>query len=210
MAEQLTVQQREYGPLLQLINALAGGAQALGLSGRLEAEAILRAARRQTRLSDFGDPHFREPLGRLLIQFFHHYSRVFDFVKGVASVRCGRFLTKEQKRWTKKDPGLRGDRHLFCIEDPFETTHDLGRVMDRDTVRDVREEIDEDVGGARAHSDEPCVGEQSSQASWQQFSISLGAIGSRLSLVTSVIMTEETVKAFNGLLAMSFPHKSMG
>ena len=84
----------------------------------------------------------KEPLGRLLIQFFHHYSRVFDFVKGVASVRCGRFLTKEQKRWTKKDPGLRGDRHLFCIEDPFETTHDLGRVMDRDTVRDVREEID--------------------------------------------------------------------
>ena len=61
----------------------------------------------------------KEPLGRLLIQFFHHYSRVFDFVKGVASVRCGRFLTKEQKRWTKKDPGLRGDRGSSPQRLPF-------------------------------------------------------------------------------------------
>ena len=27
-------------------------------------------------------------------------------------------------------------------QDPFELTHDLGRVMDRDTLRDVRSEID--------------------------------------------------------------------
>ena len=28
------------------------------------------------------------------------------------------------------------------MEDPFELTHDLGRVVDRDTLRDVRSEID--------------------------------------------------------------------
>ena len=32
--------------------------------------------------------------------------------------------------------------HLFCIEDPFELTHDLGRVIGRDTLSDVRSELD--------------------------------------------------------------------
>ncbi len=70
------------------------------------------------------------------------YAREFDFVKSVASVRMGTYLTKAQKGWDKKEGGFRGDRHLFCMEDPFELTHDLGRVMDRDTLRDVRSEID--------------------------------------------------------------------
>jgi hypothetical protein len=72
----------------------------------------------------------------------HRYAREFDFVKSVACVRTGTYLTKGQKGWDKKEGGFRGDRHLFCIEDPFELTHDLGRVMDRDTLRDVRSEID--------------------------------------------------------------------
>ena len=59
-----------------------------------------------------------------------------------AQVRLGTYLTKAQKGWDKKEGGFRGDRHLFCVEDPFELTHDLGRVMDRDTLRDVRSEID--------------------------------------------------------------------
>ena len=82
------------------------------------------------------------PLGELLIGFYRRYAREFDFVKSVASIRIGTYLTKSEKGWDKKDPGFRGDRHLFCIEDPFELTHDLGRVMDRDTLRDVRSEID--------------------------------------------------------------------
>ena len=40
--------------------------------------------------------------------------RRFDFVKGVASVRTGSFLTKKDKNWTTKEAGVRG--HLFCIE----------------------------------------------------------------------------------------------
>ena len=31
---------------------------------------------------------------------------------------------------------------LASSQDPFELSHDLGRVMDRDTLRDVRSEID--------------------------------------------------------------------
>ena len=38
------------------------------------------------------------------------------------------------------------DSHMrsSCLlsQDPFELSHDLGRVMDRDTLRDVRSEID--------------------------------------------------------------------
>ena len=61
------------------------------------------------------------------------------------------FLGKAEKNWKVKEKNVkdeegkvtrRGDRHLFCVEDPFEVTHDLGRVMDRDTLRDVRAEID--------------------------------------------------------------------
>mmetsp|Transcript_25725 Transcript_25725/g.65397 ORF Transcript_25725/g.65397 Transcript_25725/m.65397 type:complete len:474 (-) Transcript_25725:539-1960(-) len=87
-------------------------------------------------------PTNSESLGSLLVGFFRRYAREFDFVKSVTSIRTGLFLTKRDKNWDKKEAGFRGDRHLFCMEDPFELTHDLGRVMDRDTLRDVRAEID--------------------------------------------------------------------
>ena len=74
-------------------------------------------------------------LGELVVGFFRRYAREFDFVKCVASVRTGKFLTKVDKGWDKKEMGFKGDRHLFCLEDPFELTHDLGRVLDRDTLR---------------------------------------------------------------------------
>jgi len=83
-----------------------------------------------------------QTVGELLIGFFRRYAREFDFVKNVTSIRTGAFLTKQDKGWDKKEAGFHGDRHLFCIEDPFELTHDLGRVMDRDTLRYVRSEID--------------------------------------------------------------------
>jgi DNA polymerase sigma len=92
-----------------------------------------------------------ESVGDLVVGFFRRYSREFDFYESVASVRSGLFLSKAEKNWKAKEKNVkdeegkvtkRGDRHLFCVEDPFEATHDLGRVMDRDTLRDVRSEID--------------------------------------------------------------------
>ena len=83
-----------------------------------------------------------ESVGQLLCGFFRRYAREFDYMKGVASVRTGTFLTKREKIWMTKEQGFKGDRHLFCIEDPFELTHDLGRVMDRDTLKDVKAEIE--------------------------------------------------------------------
>ena len=92
-------------------------------------------------MAELGPPN-PASLGELLIGFFRRYAREFDFVKSVVCVRTGTFVTKTAKGWDKKEAGFKGDRHLFCIEDPFELTHDLGRVMDRDTLRDVRSEID--------------------------------------------------------------------
>jgi hypothetical protein len=39
---------------------------------------------------------------------------------------------KEEKDWTRR---IGNERHLICIEDPFETSHDLGRVVDRHSIR---------------------------------------------------------------------------
>ena len=84
-------------------------------------------------------------LGELLVGFFRCYAREFDFKGGVVSVRTGGHLSRHEKGWTTKERGFRGDRHLFCIEDPFELTHDLGRVCDPQTLSEVKQEI------ARAH-----------------------------------------------------------
>jgi len=88
-------------------------------------------------------PQNTDSVGDLVVGFFRRYTREFDFVKGVASIRTGTFLTKKEKNWTTKEAGVRG--HLFCIEDPFEISHDLGRVIGRDTLNDVRSEIDRGI-----------------------------------------------------------------
>ena len=51
---------------LGLANAVGRGLARIGIRASLEEESLLRAARRYTRLSDFGDEEFREPLRRLL------------------------------------------------------------------------------------------------------------------------------------------------
>ena len=47
-------------------NAVGRGLARIGIRASLDEESVLRAARRYTRLSDFGDEEFREPLRRLL------------------------------------------------------------------------------------------------------------------------------------------------
>jgi len=49
------------------------------------------------------------------------------------SIRTGTVLSKESKDWTKR---VGSERHLLCVEDPFELSHDLGRTVDPQT-RDV-------------------------------------------------------------------------
>ncbi|KAJ3326605.1 hypothetical protein HDU76_012778 [Blyttiomyces sp. JEL0837] len=89
----------------------------------------------------------QESLGELLVAFFKYYSAEFPYVHGVASVRAGRVLSKEEKGWTKERQqeinrnGSVKDRFWLCVEDPFEVSHNIGRPVDKETLYDVRGEF---------------------------------------------------------------------
>lgn len=83
-----------------------------------------------------GDPW----LAQLLVGFFRFYAHDFNFRDHVACIREGRVLTKAEKEWTTKQ-NTRRDRFWWCIEDPFELSHNLGRVADRDSLYTMRGEF---------------------------------------------------------------------
>lgn len=49
------------------------------------------------------------------------------------------WISKRAKDWTRR---VGNDRHLICIEDPFEISHDLGRVVDKYSIKVLREEFE--------------------------------------------------------------------
>ncbi len=53
-------------------------------------------------------------------------------------------LTKKQKGWVRKEHISERlvERHLCCIEDPFDLSHDLGRTIDPDSLRGLRAEFE--------------------------------------------------------------------
>ncbi|KAL2492166.1 Nucleotidyltransferase family protein [Abeliophyllum distichum] len=79
------------------------------------------------KLRDFGSRN-RESIAQLVWAFFHYWAYCHDYANDVISVRTGCTLSKRAKDWTRR---IGNDRHLICIEDPFELSHDLGRVVDK-------------------------------------------------------------------------------
>jgi DNA polymerase sigma len=90
------------------------------------------------KLNNYG-AHSRDTVSRLLWAFFHYWAYEHDYTRDVISIRTGRIISKERKDWTRR---VGNDRHLICIEDPFELTHDLGRVVDKFTIKILREEFE--------------------------------------------------------------------
>lgn len=88
-------------------------------------------------LRGFGAPN-KETLGELLLAFFRYYAHEFDYKNLVVSVREGCMLDKEDKNWVK--PHYK-ENCVFTIEDPFEVTHNLARVVDRDSLWIIRYEF---------------------------------------------------------------------
>ena len=74
--------------------------------------------------------HNTETIRELLASFFEYWAWGHNYNKSVISIRTGSLLTKAQKLWTRR---VGNERHLVCIEDPFELTHDLGRTVDKQT-----------------------------------------------------------------------------
>ena len=74
----------------------------------------------------------------LLYQFFYYWGYRHNYKSSVICMRTGDWLTKEQKGWTTRK---QGDNHLICIEDPFQLSNDLGRVVGRKTIFLLRDEF---------------------------------------------------------------------
>jgi DNA polymerase sigma len=80
-----------------------------------------------------------ECLAQLLHAFFDYWAWRHDYGGAVVCVRSGSIVTKRRKGWTTR---VGTERHLICVEDPFETSHDLGRVVDKRSIFVLRDEFE--------------------------------------------------------------------
>ncbi|KAL3536908.1 hypothetical protein ACH5RR_000274 [Cinchona calisaya] len=103
-------------------------------------------------LFGFGS-HNGESIAQLIWGFFSYWAYCHDYANDVISVRTGTILSKRTKDWTRR---IGNDRHLICIEDPFELSHDLGRVVDKYSIRVLREEF-ERAAEIMQYDPNPCV-----------------------------------------------------
>ncbi|KAH9325826.1 hypothetical protein KI387_006004, partial [Taxus chinensis] len=95
----------------------------------------------------------KETLGQLLSAFFDYWAFRHDYANSVISVRTGGLLSKNEKDWTRR---IGNERHLICIEDPFEISHDLGRVVDKHSIRVLKEEFQR-AAEIMFYDPDPCV-----------------------------------------------------
>ncbi|GLT39492.1 hypothetical protein SLA2020_136800 [Shorea laevis] len=104
------------------------------------------------KLRNFGS-HNKETIAHLVWAFFSYWAYGHDYANSVISVREGSTISKREKDWTRR---VGNDRHLICIEDPFETSHDLGRVVDKFSIRVLRGEF-ERAAEIMQHDPNPCI-----------------------------------------------------
>ncbi|GAB7323846.1 hypothetical protein MBLNU13_g07287t1 [Cladosporium sp. NU13] len=93
-----------------------------------------------------------QTLGALLAGFFQYYSSQggypsFHWMGQVLSLRTkGGLLSKEEKGWvravTEQGAGKQVQhRYLFCIEDPFEQSHNVARTVTHNGIVAIRDEF---------------------------------------------------------------------
>ncbi|GAV76666.1 PAP_assoc domain-containing protein [Cephalotus follicularis] len=90
------------------------------------------------KLRKFGSRN-KETIAQLVWGFFNYWAYRHDYANDVISIRTGSVISKREKDWTRR---IGNDRHLICIEDPFEISHDLGRVVDKYSIKVLREEFE--------------------------------------------------------------------
>ncbi|TKY63784.1 Poly(A) RNA polymerase cid13 [Spatholobus suberectus] len=104
------------------------------------------------KLGDFGHRN-KETIAQLVWGFFYYWAYCHDYASAVISVRTGSIISKREKDWTRR---IGNDRHLICIEDPFEISHDLGRVVDKHSIKVLREEF-ERAADIMQYDPNPCI-----------------------------------------------------
>ncbi|TGJ83367.1 hypothetical protein E0Z10_g5387 [Xylaria hypoxylon] len=85
-------------------------------------------------LRGFGERNKSTP-GELLFEFFRFFAHEFDYSTNVLSVRLGKIVTKQEKKW-----------HLalnnqLCVEEPFNTNRNLGNTADDTAFRGIHLEL---------------------------------------------------------------------
>ena len=89
-------------------------------------------------LCNFGQAN-KETMGELLFAFFRHFAVEFDYNHSVLSVRQGKCLRKIEKGWHED---VERFYRYFCIEEPFNTSRNLGNSVDGVTLEGIRQEIE--------------------------------------------------------------------
>lgn len=85
-------------------------------------------------LAGFGSEN-KQSLGELFFEFFRYYGHELDYEKNVISVREGELISKEGKGWHL----LQNNR--LCVEEPFNTSRNLGNTADDTSFRGVHMEL---------------------------------------------------------------------
>ena len=76
-----------------------------------------------------------ETLGELLFHFFRRYGYDFDYERNVVSVRDGKLISKEGKKWNLMQ------NNRLCVEEPFNTERNLGNTADDTSFRGIHQEL---------------------------------------------------------------------
>ncbi len=82
----------------------------------------------------FGLPN-KETLGELLFNFFRYYAYDMEYEKKVVSVREGKLISKEAKKWHLMQ------NNRLCVEEPFNTERNLGNTADDTSFRGIHLEL---------------------------------------------------------------------
>lgn len=85
-------------------------------------------------LKDYGRNN-KQTLGELLFHFFRYYGHELNYERNVISAREGRLISKEAKGWHL----LQNNR--LCVEEPFNTSRNLGNTADDTSFRGVHLEL---------------------------------------------------------------------
>ena len=85
-------------------------------------------------LRGFGKSN-NESVGELLFHFFRHYAHEIDYENSVVSIREGRLISKQAKKWHLMQ------NNRLCVEEPFNITRNLGNTADDISFRGVHLEL---------------------------------------------------------------------
>ncbi|KAI1181276.1 hypothetical protein F4777DRAFT_10471 [Nemania sp. FL0916] len=86
------------------------------------------------KLRGFGDKN-KSTLGELLFDFFRFFAHEFDYSTNVLSVRLGKLVTKNEKKWHL------APNNQLCVEEPFNTNRNLGNTADDTAFRGIHIEL---------------------------------------------------------------------